>query len=158
MLSNKEFPLTYKESFKEVTLFTVKVESICSLPLINPLPLATRESLSKSFPFNIKLESILAPLDTINESLNFNPVFNIKLPLTSKSFPTVILLSNKEIPFTSNESPKNNFPFKFKLESILAPLETNKESLNFKPFFNIKFPRTVKFESTIVFALIFKSA
>ena len=57
-----------------------------------------------------------------------------------------------------SESLKNNFPFTIKLESILAPLETNKESLNFKPFFNIKFPWTVKFESTIVFALIFKSA
>ena len=111
---------------------------------------------------------------TIKESLNCKPEFKIKFPLTSKSFPTVKLVSINTLPFTLNESLMVNIesnlpcPFTNKFESIftlplaniesdtynlllakilciiLAPLVTIKESLNCKPEFKIKFPLTSK--------------
>ena len=96
--SNLACPFTYNESFKEVTLPTFKLLSIFTLLF------AIKESDTYNLLLAKILCSILAPLDTIKESLNCSPEFNIKFPFISKSFPTVKLVSINTLPFTLSES------------------------------------------------------
>ena len=116
--SNLACPFTYNESFNEVTLPTFKLLSIFTFPF------AKTESDTYNLLLAKMLCSILAPFETIKESLNCKPEFKIKFPLTSKSFPTVKLVSIKTLPFTLKESLIVN------KESNLARPFTYNESFN----------------------------
>ena len=84
------------ESF--LNLLAIKIESfwIFDRTLIF---LTTKESFKIDtpptfrLPFNNKLESILAPLETNNESLNSSPEPTVNFPPTYKSFPIIKLES-----------------------------------------------------------------
>ena len=95
------------------------------LPIFT-FPLANTESETYNLLLAKILCSILAPFETIKESLNCSPEFNIKFPFISKSFPTVKLVSINTLPFTLSESfivtteSILTRPFTYKLESILA--------------------------------------
>ena len=101
------FPLTVKPLFNVVASATVNVLLIVAAPVnvVAPVtdkvpvlvlfatvkfpsiiaePFASNESPKKSLPFNNKLESILAPLVTVNESLKSKPDATVSLPPTYK--------------------------------------------------------------------------
>ena len=88
---------------------------------ITAFPFANNESFNKSLPFNSKLESILAPLATVKESLKLKP-------------PSI-----------------DNFPLIVKLESIKTFPTTLKESFNVKTESILTLPLTYKLESTLAF-------
>ena len=73
--SNLTFPFTYNESFKVVTLLTVKLLSINTFPLtLNESLMVNKES-NLTNPFTYKLESIFTfPLAKI-ESETYNLLF-----------------------------------------------------------------------------------
>ena len=93
---------------------TNKLLSIIAFPFNN------KESFNKSLPFNNKLESILAPLATVKESLKLKPPSIDNLPLIVK-FESIntLPITLKESFNVSTESILT-LPLTYKLESTLA--------------------------------------
>ena len=81
-------------------------------------------------------------------------MFIFLLMLSLKIVESVFILASKLTPFTIKESFTNILPFTSKLESILAPRDTVKESLKLSPDATVNFPPTYKFCPTVKFESI----